>query len=46
MPWRWLSTAEQRLWTPEGAEALVYLQGRGLNPESIRQARLGWTPQD
>ena len=34
--------AEQRLWTPEGADALAYLHGRGLTDETIRQARLGW----
>jgi hypothetical protein len=37
--------AEARLWTPEGAEALAYLTGpRCLTPETIRGARLGWTP--
>ena len=41
-----VETAEQRLWTPEGAGALTYLHGRGLNDETIRQARLGWTPRE
>jgi hypothetical protein len=36
--------AENRLWTPEGADALAYLLGRGLTDETMRQARLGWTP--
>ena len=34
-----------RLWSSEGAEALAYLTGdRGWTPETIRVARLGWTP--
>lgn len=34
-----------RLWTPEGANALAYLTGpRCLTSETIRSARLGWTP--
>jgi hypothetical protein len=39
--------AEARLGTPEGAKALAYLTGprRCLTPETIRAARLGWTPQ-
>ena len=32
------------LWTPEGAKALAYLRGRGLNDETIKAARLGVTP--
>ena len=38
--------ATARLWTPEGADALSYLTGpdRCLSPETIRAARLGWTP--
>jgi hypothetical protein len=35
--------SEKRLWTPEGADALAYLKGRGLTEATIRQARLGWT---
>ncbi len=31
-----------RLWTPGGAAALAYLEGRGLAPETIKAARLGW----
>ena len=35
-----------RLWTPEGADPLAYLTGpRFLTPETIRAARLGWTPR-
>ena len=39
--------AAARLWTPEGADALAYLTGpkRCLAPETIRAARLGWTPR-
>jgi hypothetical protein len=37
--------AERRLWTPEGVDTLAYLAGRGLTPETIRAARLGWTPR-
>lgn len=37
--------AAARLWTPEGAEALAYLKGRGLTEATIRAARLGWTPR-
>jgi CHC2 zinc finger len=36
--------AAKRIWTPEGADALEYLRGRGLTDETISQARLGWTP--
>ena len=36
--------ASARLWTPEGAGALQYLRHRGLNDDTIRRARLGWTP--
>jgi DNA primase len=39
-----LVTGAARLWTPEGTEALTYLHGRGLKDETIRAARLGWTP--
>ena len=28
--------AAKRLWTPEGADALAYLEGRGLTAETIR----------
>src|SRR4051812_13748033 len=35
--------AERALWTPEGSEAVRYLNGRGLNDETIKAARLGWT---
>ena len=39
-----VTEAATRLWTPEGTEALAYLHGRGLTDETIRAARLGWTP--
>ncbi|MGC1717968.1 MAG: hypothetical protein WA746_03180 [Isosphaeraceae bacterium] len=39
-----LTEAATRLWTPEGTETLAYLHGRGLRDETIRAARLGWTP--
>jgi len=37
--------AAARIWTPEGAEGLDYLHARGLTDETIRSARLGWTPR-
>jgi hypothetical protein len=39
-----VSEAAGRLWTPEGTPALDYLRGRHLKDETIRAARLGWTP--
>jgi hypothetical protein len=39
-----VTEAAGRLWTPEGAKALAYLCGRGLNDETIKAARLGVTP--
>ena len=37
---------EERLWAPGGARAREYLQGRGLDPQTIRRFRLGWAPDD
>jgi DNA primase len=37
---------EERLWAPAGARAREYLQGRGLDPQTIRRFRLGWAPDD
>lgn len=37
---------ESRLWAPAGSRAREYLQGRGLDPETIRRFRLGWAPDD
>jgi DNA primase len=37
---------EERLWAPAGARARKYLQGRGLDQETIRRFRLGWAPDD
>jgi DNA primase len=37
--------AEQALWTPKGTTALAYLRGRGMSADTIRAARLGWTPE-
>jgi DNA primase len=37
---------EERLWAPGGVRAREYLQGRGLDPETIRRFRLGWAPDD
>jgi hypothetical protein len=38
-----VADAEQRLWSPEGADALEYLRrDRGLRDETIRAARLGY----
>jgi hypothetical protein len=39
-----VTEAAGRLWTPEGADALKYLRGRGLTHQTIKAARLGWTP--
>jgi DNA primase len=37
--------AEARLWTLDGSEALAYLTDyRRLDPDTVRAARLGWTP--
>ncbi|WP_337177678.1 CHC2 zinc finger domain-containing protein [Paludisphaera sp.] len=42
---RLVDEAAARLWTDAGREALEYLRGpRGLHDDSIRAARLGWTP--
>ena len=45
MPWTLVEDAAKRIWTPEGRIALAYLRRRGLTDETIRQARLGWTPK-
>ena len=37
---------EERLWAPGGARAREYVQGRGLDPQTIRRFRLGWAPDD
>lgn len=37
---------EARLWGPSGGRAREYLEGRGLDPETIRRFRLGWAPDD
>ena len=39
-----VDAAAERLWMPEGSAALAYLHGRGLTDETIKAARLGWTP--
>src|SRR5271157_6165944 len=39
-----VTEAADRLWKPEGTEALDYLHGRCLTDETIKAARLGWTP--
>ncbi len=42
-----LRESSARLWTSEGDSALRYLTGpeRCLSPETIKRARLGWTPK-
>jgi hypothetical protein len=40
-----VETASERIWTPEGANGLAYLHGRGLNDPTIRAARLGFKPE-
>jgi DNA primase len=37
---------EEILWTPAGAQALDYLQQRGLQIDTIRAARLGYHPAE
>src|ERR1700757_4278037 len=37
---------ENCLWGIAGSPARDYLQGRGLDPETIRRFRLGWAPDD
>jgi DNA primase len=37
---------ENRLWSPSGSRARDYVQGRGLDPDTIRRFRLGWAPDD
>jgi DNA primase len=37
---------ESRLWSPAGGRAREYLQGRGLDPDTIRRFRVGWAPDD
>jgi len=39
-----VTEAADRLWKPEGRQALAYLRNRGLTRETIKAARLGWTP--
>ncbi len=39
-----MTEAADRLWKPAGGKALAYLRRRGLNDETIKAARLGWTP--
>jgi hypothetical protein len=39
-----VADAERRLWTTEGAGALSYLRGRGLDDATIRSAHLGVAP--
>jgi hypothetical protein len=40
-----VDAAAARLWTPVGGDALAYLTGpRCLRRETVRTARLGWTP--
>lgn len=41
-----VSEAEANLWKPEAAEALAHLRRRGLQDESIRRARLGYSSLD
>jgi DNA primase len=41
-----IERCEQLLWTPVGAQALDYLQQRGLQIDTIRAARLGYHPAE
>jgi hypothetical protein len=40
-----VTEAVDRLWKPEGRQALDYLRGRCLNDETIKAAHLGYTPE-
>jgi DNA primase len=37
---------EERLWSGAGARACEYLQGRGLDRQTMQSFRLGWAPDD
>jgi DNA primase len=37
---------EQQLWGPAGRAAREYLSRRGLDEDTIRRFRLGWSPED
>src|SRR5215472_17340120 len=37
---------EAQLWLPTGRPARAYLEGRGLDPDTIRRFRLGWAADD
>ena len=37
---------EEQLWKPSGKAALDYLRNRGLDEETIRRFRLGWSPEN
>jgi CHC2 zinc finger len=39
-----VTEAADRLWKPKGTDALAYLHDRCLKDETIKAARLGWTP--
>jgi DNA primase len=44
---RWiLDQAETELWSPNGERAMSYLRNRGLYPDTIRAAKLGYVPGD
>ena len=46
MPWLWWRNAAARLWTPEGADALAYLGGRGLTRGDDPPPASGGRPGD
>jgi DNA primase len=37
---------EERLWSPAGSRGREYLAGRGLDEETMRRFRLGWSGED
>lgn len=41
-----VTMAEKELWQHGGKDALAILYAKGLKPETIKSARLGWNPQD
>lgn len=40
----YVATCADRLWQPEGAEALAWLRGRGFDDDVLRMARVGADP--
>lgn len=41
-----MEQAQSTLWTDAGTDARVFLLGKGLTDDSMREVRLGWNPTD